>query len=307
MKNIINDGIYPVMLTPFFEDKTIDYKGLENFTEWFIKKGCQGLFAVCGSSEMGNLTLDEKLNVAKTVIKTVNGRNVDVVVSGHTAETTQEQIEQINETAKLGIDAYVLVSGRVAKKDEDDTVFVKNIEKILANTGNTTYGIYECPSPYNRQLSPEIMKYLADTNRFVFSKDTCCSFYIGEKIKPTLGSNFKVYNAFTTLCLEAFKYGGRGFSGIMLNYHPDLYVKLWELFQKGDIETCEKLQAYITVLGKTEMKYNIGTKYYLKEFEKVDMATFSRSDEYTLSDVEKYEFKKLFEMTQQIRAQFNIK
>ena len=52
-------GVWPVMLTPFTEDGRIDYNALEHLVNWYIDKGCDGLFAVCQSSEMYYLTLEE--------------------------------------------------------------------------------------------------------------------------------------------------------------------------------------------------------------------------------------------------------
>ena len=59
MKAVIPDGIWPTMITPF-KDNKIDYGVLENIVEWYIDKGVDGLFAVCQSSEMFFLTLEEE-------------------------------------------------------------------------------------------------------------------------------------------------------------------------------------------------------------------------------------------------------
>jgi 4-hydroxy-tetrahydrodipicolinate synthase len=36
-------------------------------------------------------------------------------------------------------------------------------------------GLYECPDPYKRVLSPALLSWAAQSNRFVFHKDTCCT------------------------------------------------------------------------------------------------------------------------------------
>jgi 4-hydroxy-tetrahydrodipicolinate synthase len=40
------------MITPFTDDNRIDFKAVRALTEWYITKGCDGIFAVCQSSEM---------------------------------------------------------------------------------------------------------------------------------------------------------------------------------------------------------------------------------------------------------------
>jgi len=59
MKKI--EGIVPVMLTPFTGDNQIDYAGLARLIDWYLDKGVDALFAVCQSSEMQFLTLDERV------------------------------------------------------------------------------------------------------------------------------------------------------------------------------------------------------------------------------------------------------
>lgn len=45
------DGVFPVMLTPFRENK-VDYDSLKRLVEWYIQSGAAGLFAACQSSEI---------------------------------------------------------------------------------------------------------------------------------------------------------------------------------------------------------------------------------------------------------------
>ena len=48
----IHEGVWPVMITPWKENNTPDFKALEALTNWYVEKGCDGIFAVCQSSEM---------------------------------------------------------------------------------------------------------------------------------------------------------------------------------------------------------------------------------------------------------------
>ena len=58
------DGIYSLMLTPYKEDLSIDYDTYEEYAEWQVSQGVEHLFAVCGSSEMRELSLEERLELA---------------------------------------------------------------------------------------------------------------------------------------------------------------------------------------------------------------------------------------------------
>ena len=38
-------------------------------------------------------------------------------------------------------------------------------------------GFYECPFPYKRLLTPDLIKAILKYNRFYFLKDTCCDLH----------------------------------------------------------------------------------------------------------------------------------
>ena len=84
------DGVWPVMITAFTRNKQIDWDGMDRLTDWYIDSGIAGLFAVCGSSEMRELTSEERLALATRVVKRVNGR-IQVVATGTFGGAVEEQ------------------------------------------------------------------------------------------------------------------------------------------------------------------------------------------------------------------------
>ena len=127
----INPGIWPVMITPWTDNNTPDFRAIEALTNWYIDKGCTGIFAVCQSSEMFYLSEQEKLDIAKCVAETVDGR-IQVVASGHTADDKATQFREIENMMKIpGIGAYVLVSNRLDQKNEGEEVFYNNAQEIF--------------------------------------------------------------------------------------------------------------------------------------------------------------------------------
>ena len=85
MKKI--DGIVPVMLTPFTENNEIDYEGLGHLIDWYIENGADALFAVCQSSEMLFLSLEERVKLSQFVVEYTNNR-IPVISSGHISDDT---------------------------------------------------------------------------------------------------------------------------------------------------------------------------------------------------------------------------
>ena len=61
--------MWPVMLTPFTERGEVDYNALERLIAFYEEGGCSGLFAICQSSEVFYLSLEERVKIADFVKK----------------------------------------------------------------------------------------------------------------------------------------------------------------------------------------------------------------------------------------------
>ena len=265
MGKTIASGVWPTMITPFTLKGGVDYDALERLVEWYIGHGVQGLFAVCQSSEMFYLTLEERVSVARFVKEKAAGR-VQVIASGHISDELSDQIEELKQMAAAGVDAVVIVSNRLAKAEEDDGVWIRNAQRLLDAVPDIPFGVYECPYPYKRLLSADTLKWCASTGRFLFLKDTSCD--VGQmkaKLEAVAGSELKLFNANSTTLLESLKLGAAGFSGVMANFHPELYVQLIGQWRQN-AELAERLQSFLTVASLIELQvYPVNAKYHLRQ------------------------------------------
>lgn len=113
------------------------------------------------------------------------------------------------------------------------------------------FGMYECPCPYKRLLTPKVLEAMAETGRFRFIKDTCCDAkLIAERVR-LLNGRIQLFNANCATFLETLKDGADGFSGIMANYHPDLLVWLYQNYQKQP-EKARELSSMMSVMSLVE-------------------------------------------------------
>ena len=273
----LKNGVWPTMITPFNDSGEIDYNHVEKLVEWYIERGVAGIFAVCQSSEMFFLTRKERVELVKFILKAVDGR-VGVIASGHVEDDIEKQISDINEMAETGAEAVVLLPNRLAAAADNEEIIKQNITKILNESDNSiTFGMYECPYPYKRVISADIVKFCADTNRFSFLKDTCCD---ANQVKSKIiagGDTLKVFNANCAQLMMTLQDGAAGFSGVMANFHPELYVFVCENYKK-DPELSARVQAYIGILSCVETRnYPVCAKRYLQKFHFPEMSYYTRS------------------------------
>lgn len=298
--NKIASGIYPVMITPFSRDGGIDFEAVDRLTEFYVQSGCHGLFAVCQSSEMFFLTEDERVSLARRVAKAANGR-LTVVASGHVSDDINSQLRELKRISETGVDGVVLVSNRLAGQDESDDVLIENLEKILTSLPDVTFGMYECPHPYKRLLSEKVLRFMAESGRFAFIKDTSCDAALIEKRVKLLNGRIQLFNANSATLLDTLKSGADGFSGIMANFYPDILVWLYENYQVQSEKT-DKLQPVLSLLSGVERGYYpVNCKYHMNLIGvPMELITRTRNHKW-LSELDKLEMRHLTEVENEIR------
>lgn len=258
--------ILTTMITPYNADGSVDYATAEKYVDWYYKNDIDGIFAVCQSSEIFYLSLEERVELNRRVYKRAKelDKNFLVVSSGHVSDTIEEQAKELNAIYASGTDALILITNRLDINNEGDDVFIANCEKLLAQLpADAKLGFYECPYPYKRLVTPKILDWCLSTGRFYYMKDTCCdAAVIKERVDQLKGSHFKLLNANCQTLLESMRMGADGYCGIMCNFHPKLYAWLGKNYES---EKADLVQSVIGTFGFTEagLPYPLTAKYHM--------------------------------------------
>jgi len=214
----------PVMVTPFKKDNSIDFEALGILTDFYLAAGAKGLFANCLSSEMYNLTEAERLSLARFVTRRVNGV-VSVVATGSFGNNLEQRSDCIKSMYHTGIQGVILITSHFATASESDEILFSNFEKVLELTDNIPLGLYECPSPYKRILTPAVFKKILDTQRFFYHKDTTLEI---EKVKAKIGligkNRLEFFDAHAPNTMASLQAGAKGISAIAGNFYPEIFV-----------------------------------------------------------------------------------
>ncbi len=263
-KGKLPGGFWPVMMTPFKKDLSIDYSGLKDLIRWYESAGAQGLFANCASSEMYQLSPKERIDLTRFVVK---HSNVPVVSTGTFTDDVSENIEFIKKIHDTGVDAVVIIPSVIVGKEKGDVELMNHFEQLVNKTADIPLGIYECPSPYRRLIEPEKLKQLTRSDRFLYFKDTSCDeLLVEKKIKVSANSSLGIYNAHTPDVLHSIRHGGAGISCIAGNFYPELFSYLWKEGRAETVsESVKKVNDFVLandrVIGN---KYSIAAKYFMK-------------------------------------------
>jgi 4-hydroxy-tetrahydrodipicolinate synthase len=271
-------GFVPVMLTPFKDNGAVDFDGLTAITEFYLSSGASGLFANCQSSEMFELTEQERLDITKHVVKVANG-DVPVVAAGTFSTNFVQQGEFVKKIHDTGVEAVIAITGMFAREDESDEIFEENVFKLIDYTGVIPLGFYECPKPYKRVITAEQLEKFAATGRVIYHKDTCLDIeQIRAKLKVTKEcSSFGLYDAYMAHAVVSLKAGAAGLSCIQGNFFPELIVWLCNHFNDPFLikEVNQVQQFLIDHMEVMHEEYPIIAKYYLQK-KGFNITTFSR-------------------------------
>lgn len=257
----------PVMITPFSSNLKIDFGALSKLVDFYLASGAKGLFANCLSSEMYQLDAEERLALARHVVKQVNGA-FPVVATGSFGTTNEERAEFARKMYDTGVNAVILITSHFAAKEENDTTLINNLEKFLSLTGSIPMGTYECPSPYKRIITPEVFRFLLSTNRLIYHKDTTLD--LGKiKVKIDLAKNSKLefYDAHTPNAMYSLQMGAKGLSTIAGNFYPEIFAWMCEHANNPDRQ--EDVQWIQSELTRTDaiigQGYPVSAKYLLQK------------------------------------------
>ena len=175
-------GVYPTMITPY-KNGVIDEEGVRALVRFYYERGCDGIFAVCQSSEIMYLSLEERVLLIRLVVseaKRLHAKDPSrsplmIVASGHVSDAFEDQVRELNAIAAEGPDALILISNRMDIANTSDEAWIAETERLIAELPpELPLGVYECPKPYKRLLTDRMLAWCAANGRFYFMKDTCC-------------------------------------------------------------------------------------------------------------------------------------
>ncbi len=253
------DGIYSLMLTPFNEDRTIDYSTYEKYAEWQASQGVAHLFAVCGSSEMGSLTLDERLELAKLTVKH-KGDTTVVATANLENGSWEHQCDEVKMMEATGVDGLVFTTKGLGNNDE---ILVDYVTKLAKATTLPVY-LYEFPGIKPHLMSGKAYGELAKDGLIWGIKDTTSTLPgILEKIDNKYDST--IIQANMPFLFDAYKAGARGVMATPTSCGGAFFARFHDAFVSGDMTLAEQRYFEIILLDNAiDSGFNASAKELIR-------------------------------------------
>ncbi|GGM76046.1 dihydrodipicolinate synthase family protein [Thermogymnomonas acidicola] len=99
-------GVFPILLTPFSRDGSLDLESLRRMVRYYMRASVDGLTILGEVSESEALTQEERESIIRTVMEETSGSVP--VVCGITMPSDRQVLMEAERAARLGVDAFLL-------------------------------------------------------------------------------------------------------------------------------------------------------------------------------------------------------
>lgn len=231
-------GVNPPVITIFDDNYKIDIEASKRQADFLISKGVDGLAYLGTSGEFSIMTVEEKKNFLKEMIRYVNGRvNVIAGVGDTCLDNTMELLKFVEDA---GADGVLLVNPYFSVYS---TEMVEAYYNYVASHTSLPIIIYNFPDLTGYDFSADVVCKLVKNNpNIVGIKDTTPDFnhiLSMQKVKK-INPDFSVFAAYENQALGILAMGIDGFINATANFAPEYTVNTYQSAKRGDFNESAK-------------------------------------------------------------------
>jgi len=154
------------MITPFKDDLSIDWAGVEKLAKHLVSTGHDGIVVNGTTGEAPTTSDDEKIEIIKVVRKAVDGKAK--VVAGAGNNETSHSVEQAEMAANAGADGLLVVTPYYNKPPQAG---IEAHFRAMADATKVPVMLYDIPGRTGVAIEPDTIVKLASHPNIVALKD----------------------------------------------------------------------------------------------------------------------------------------
>ncbi|SNR15534.1 4-hydroxy-tetrahydrodipicolinate synthase [Tenacibaculum jejuense] len=235
MQQFIGTGV--ALVTPFNEDRSIDFDGLERLVNYQIDNGVNYLVVLGTTGEPATLTNEEKEAVKTKIIEVNNGRLPLVIGIG--GNNTAAVVEEIKNTDLTHFDAILSVSPYYNKPTQEG---IYQHFKAVAEATDKPIILYNVPGRTSSNMLPETIVRLAkDFENLVAVKEAKGDIVQAMRIIELAPKDFLVISGDDMIALPMTLAGGSGVISVIGEGLPKEFSSMIQLGLEGKTKEAYKL------------------------------------------------------------------
>lgn len=240
MKNNLQ-GTGIALVTPFDENKAIDFPALGRLIEYVIAGGADYLVALGTTGETPTLSCAEKEELTAFIRSRNNGRLP--LVLGIGGNNTSEIVRKIEKTDLDGITAILSVTPYYNKPSQEG---LHQHYKAIAEASPRPVILYNVPGRTGVDLKAETTLRLAhDFDNIAAIKEASGSLTQMSYVLRDKPENFMVISGDDNMALPLIALGGDGVISVAANAFPEPVCRMVKLCRAGDFAEAAKIQLHL--------------------------------------------------------------
>jgi 4-hydroxy-tetrahydrodipicolinate synthase len=286
------EGAFIILSTPYTTSKAVDWEDLAGEVDFLDRCGVQGLVWPQLSSELLQLTKQERMRGMEVLAKAVKGKR-PVLVLGVQGDDTPEMLEYASHAEQLAPDAMIAIPPKKATTLDD----FREYFRALCKLANRPIFIQTSGGAPNVVASVDFMLEMArEFPNFGYVKEEHDPVIprMQELIQHRPDPIKRVFGAhFGNGWLYEMRLGSDGVitGGAM---YGDVYASLWNLHRENKLEEARELYGKLLLMLNLDQDIP-GTRLYILKKRGIFKTAVSRQREYRLTASEIAEIEYRFE------------
>ena len=256
MKELRGTGI--ALITPFKEDRSVDYAALEKLVNYTIEGGVDYLVCLGTTAETPTLSEKEKSEIVSTIKSANSGRLPMVLgIGGNNTEVVKTEFKN----ADLQDFTAILSASPAYNKPNQEGIYQHY--KAFAETTDANIILYNVPGRTGSNIQSETTIRLAeDFQNIIAIKEASPNFVQSTEILKEMPSDFMVISGDDEFGLPMTLAGGSGVISVVAQGLPTFYPKMIRLGLDRKVD--EAYQLHYQLMDITRAIYDEGNPCGIK-------------------------------------------
>ena len=238
-------GTFTAVVTPFRSDG-IDDSAFGKLIETQIAAGITGIVAIGTTGESPTLSHDEREQLVRLAVATVNKRCL--VLAGTGSNATQHAVADTKTAEALGVDGALLVAPYYNKPSQEGLF---RHFKAIADATSLPIMLYNIPGRCSVDILPETVARLAkECRNIVCIKEASGSVERVSELRRRLPESFTILSGDDSLTLPFMAVGASGVVSVASNLFPAEICALVRACEEGNLKSATKLHRKLLPLFK---------------------------------------------------------
>ena len=250
-------GVFPAVTTKFTANDELDFVTFDINIEAQLEAGAEGIILGGSLGEASVLSDEEKFELLKHTLKSVNGR---VPVLLNIAEpTTKKAVAAAKMAEELGANGLMLLPPMRYYSDFDETIA---FFETVAKSTPLPIMIYNNPVDYKIEVTLDMFEVLAKHDNIQAIKESTRDISNVTRLINRFGDRFKIFTGVDPLAMESLVMGAHGWVAGLVDAFPKETVAIFRLVKENRIQ--EALTIYRWFLPVLELDIHPKLVQYIK-------------------------------------------